>query len=211
MKCLALILILLSAVYADQVIWDYSLSTLPPGWEVFEGEWTFEPDGAHSDASAGLYEIDWNELRSVQLVLPEGTDSISISASQNSLTWETALPGTFSFARMALQINDQGFISWNNSAGADTLPIFVIPPGAAAGDTVRVDLLCSAVCWPDPAPDVLEKQVQATADFHIWDFVLTAYGDITALTPSTWGSIKALPGVYLFRNPPLSDGRAVPE
>jgi hypothetical protein len=28
------------------------------------------------------------------------------------------------------------------------------------------------------------------AEWHIWDMVVTAHGDIVGLEPSTWGSIK---------------------
>jgi len=194
-----LLLLALSAPHtagADQVLWDYSLTELPPGWEIIEGEWIFQPDGAYSDAVAGYFEHDWNELRSPDMVLPEGTDSFSIALNQTSLAWASGAPGTFAFARMVLQINGEGFISWNNSAGADSLPIFVIPDGTAAGDTVRVELLCVAISWPETTASsaAYRGQPQASADFHIWDFVLTAYGDISTLAPSSWGAIKtALP------------------
>jgi hypothetical protein len=197
MKTVAAVLLLIAlsaplTAGADQVIWDYSLSELPPGWEIIEGEWVFQPDGAHSDASAGFFEHDWNELRSPELVLPEGTDYITITADQTSLAWASGASGTFAFARVVLQINGNGFIYWNNSSGADSLPIFIIPDDTAAGDTVRVDLLCVAISWPETAAStpLHRGQPQASADFHIWDFVLTAYGDISTLTPSTWGAIK---------------------
>jgi hypothetical protein len=189
---------LMQPTEADQILWDYSLTELPPGWEVFLGEWDFQPDGAHSDASAGFFEEDWNELRSPELVLPEGTDSIGIEAGQASESWTSGAAGTFAFARMVLTVNGQGFIVWNNSSGIDSLPIFVVPAGAAAGDTIRIDLLCVAISWPETVPrGGAGRQQQSYAIFHVWDFVLTAYGDVAALAPSTWGSVKTLS--YPFR------------
>ncbi len=175
---------------ADQVLWDYSLSEIPPGWQVVAGQWEFLPDGAHSEAAAEAYETDWNDLQSALLVLPPGTDSVSISAQQTSATWETELPNTFSLCRMNLGINGQYNIYWNVSAGAsDSTPIFVVPP-ASAGDTLKVILLCSAICDPPPPTPPPGPGPQSTAVFHIWNFVVTAYGDIADLESSTWASIK---------------------
>ncbi|MFO7626425.1 MAG: hypothetical protein R6V62_04130 [Candidatus Fermentibacteraceae bacterium] len=182
-------LILLSqSVYADQVLWSYPLDQLPPGWSVTAGEWDFEPDGAHSLAVAAAFETQWNELLSGQLVIPPGTDSISISAQQYSVTWETPAENTFSFTRMVLFINGGSNIYWNVSQNqTDSLPIFVVPP-AAAGDTLTVQLLCVASSFPDP-PFPPPGEPQATAGFHIWEFVVTAYGNLD-LEAGTWASLK---------------------
>lgn len=176
------------SAYADQVLWSYPLDQLPPGWSVTGGEWTFEPDGVHSLAEAAAFETQWNELLSEQLVIPPGTDSISISAQQHSVTWETQAGNTFSFTRMVLFINGGSNIYWNVSQNqTDSLPIFVVPP-AAAGDTLTVQLLCVATSFPDP-PFPPPGELQATADFHIWDFVVTAYGNLD-LEAVTWASLK---------------------
>lgn len=182
------ILICVASVHADQILWSYSLDELPPGWGVTSGEWSFQPDGAHSYAEAALYETQWNELVSGSLVLPMGTDSISISAQQYSVTWETDASNTFSFNRMVLFINGESGIYWNVSGNiTDSLPVFVIFP-ALAGDTLEIHLICAATSFPDPP--IPPPGVQATADFHIWDFVVTAYGSI-GLDPASWGGIKS--------------------
>ncbi len=187
----AVALLLLPGIsLADQVLWNYSLAELPPGWAIISGEWEFLPDGARSDAVAEAYETDWNELWSDLLILPGGTDSISIAAEQYSVTWRIEQPNTFAFTRMVLNINGESGIYWNVSLGqTDSLPIFVVP-GAAAGDTVRVILFCTAVCDPPPPNPPPGPGPQATSDFHIWNFVVTAYGDIADLEPATWASIK---------------------
>lgn len=173
---------------ADQVLWSYPLDQLPPGWTVTGGEWTFESDGAHSHAEAAAFETQWNELLSEPLVLPPGTDSVGISAQQFSVTWETQAENTFSFTRMVLFINGASNIYWNVSQNqTDSLPIFVVPP-AAAGDTLAIQLLCVATSFPDP-PFPPPGEPQATADFHIWDLVVTAYGSLD-LQPATWASLK---------------------
>lgn len=88
---------------------------------------------------------------------------------------------------MVLFINGDSNIYWNVSGNiTDSIPIFVVPP-AAAGDTLIVQLLCVATSFPDPP--VPPPGLQATADFHLWDFLVTAYGGI-GLEPSSWGSIK---------------------
>jgi len=186
--CLAILPALFAIARADQVLWSYPLTELPPGWTVTEGVWSFEADGAHSDAYVEAFQIDWNVLFSDTLVLPPGTDSISISASQYSVTWETDATSTFSFNRMVLLINGVGGIYWNVSGNVTSSdPIFVVPL-AAAGDTVVVQLVCGASSYPDP-PLPPPGQPQATADLHIWDFVVTAYGNL-GLDQATWGAIK---------------------
>jgi hypothetical protein len=183
-------LLLSQITRADQVLWNYPLDQLPPGWSVAGGEWAFEPDGAHSQAAAAAFENQWNELLSEQLVIPPGTDSISISAQQYSVTWETQAANTFSFTRMVLFINGGSEIYWNVSQNVtDSLPIFVVPP-ATAGDTLTVQLLCVAISDPEP-PYPPPGEVQATADFHIWDFVVTAHGSLD-LDTVTWASLKRL-------------------
>jgi len=187
---LTLTIMLSLGAHADQVIWSYPLDQLPPGWSITEGEWTFGSEGAHSQAVAAAFETQWNELLSEQLVIPPGTDSISISAQQYSVTWETQAENTFSFTRMVLFINGSSNIYWNVSQNqTDSLPIFVVPP-AAAGDTLTVQLLCVATSFPDP-PVPPPGEPQATADLHIWDFVVTAYGDLE-LEAATWASLKRL-------------------
>lgn len=184
------LVMIVSTAAAEQVLWDYPMTELPPGWLIYRGEWTFEPDGAHSDAVAAIYEEDWNELWSDELVLPPGTDSVTISAGQYSVTWETALPNTFSFCRMVLTINGINEIYWNVSGGiTDSLPISVVPP-ASAGDTLRVNLLCVAISDPDPPSPSPGLEPQATADFHLWDFSITAHGDIQTLERDTWAGLK---------------------
>lgn len=181
-------LVLCRSVSADQVLWSYPLDQLPPGWSVTAGQWTFGSDGAHSHAEAAAFETEWDELLSGELVLPPGTDSVGISAQQYSVTWETQAENTFSFTRMVLFINGVSNIYWNVSQNqTDSLPIFVVPP-AAAGDTLTVQLLCVATSFPEP-PVPPPGVPQATADLHIWDFVVTAYGSLE-LEAATWASLK---------------------
>lgn len=182
---------LASAASADQVLWDYAMDELPPGWQVIAGDWQFISDGAHSFADAVAYEMDWNELMSDTLVLPPGTDSVSIAAQQYSVTWETPLVETFSLTRTVLSINGENEIYWNVSQNAtDSLPIFVVPP-ASAGDSVVIYLICAANSSPPPPPPP-PSELQATADLHIWDLVVTAYGQLD-LENTTWGAIKSDP------------------
>lgn len=182
---------LASAASAEQVLWDYAMDELPPGWQVVAGDWQFVADGAHSFADAVAYESDWNELVSDTLVLPPGTDSISIAAQQHSITWETPLGDTFSMTRMVLSINGVNGIYWNVSQNAtDSLPIFVVPE-ASAGDEIVIHLICAANSFPPPPPPP-PLDLQATADFHVWDFVITAYGQLD-LDTTTWGAIKSEP------------------
>lgn len=185
---LACLPLLFSGTRADLVLWNYPLDQLPPGWSVTGGEWSFESDGAHSHAEAAAFETQWNELLSEPLVLPPGTDSVGIFAQQFSVTWETQAANTFSFTRMVLFINGSSNIYWNVSQNqTDSLPIFVVPP-AAAGDTLAIQLLCVATSFPDP-PFPPPGELQATADFHIWDLFVTAYGSLD-LQPATWASLK---------------------
>lgn len=182
---------LASGSHADQVLWSYALDELPPGWQVVSGQWQFLPDGSHAFADAAAYEIDWNKLVSDTLVLPPGTDSISIAAQQYSVTWETSLEETFSLTRMVLSINGEEEIYWNVSQNVtDSLPIFVIPP-AAAGDRVVMHFYCGANSFPPPPPPP-PLDLQATADFHLWNLVVTAYGS-AYLESATWGAIKSEP------------------
>lgn len=180
------------ASFADLVLWDFSMNELPPEWEVIDGEWSFESDGAHSHAEVVAYQAQWNELVSNQLILPPGTDSVSIAANQFSVTWETAAENTFSLARMVLSINGNSGIYWNNSQNqTDSLLIFVVPP-ASAGDTLIVHLICAANSFPEPPPPP-PGEVQAYADFHVWDFIVTAYGDLEH-GAATWALIKRVGG-----------------
>lgn len=189
MRTFAFLLAALSgATRADLILWEYSMEDLPPGWTVTGGEWWFQDDGAHSHAEAEAFQEQWNELVSDQLVLPPGTDSVSIAAGQYSVTWETSEEGTFSFTRMVLEVNGDQGIYWNVSGNqTDSLPIFEVPP-AAAGDTLTVHLICAAISFPDPPPPP-PGELQAYADFHLWNFVVTAYGDLD-LDLATWGAIK---------------------
>jgi hypothetical protein len=187
-SCLSCLAVLASA---DQVLWDYPMDALPPGWQVLTGDWEFLADGAHSFADAVAYEIEWNELMSDTLVLPPGTDSISISAQQYSITWETPLDETFSLTRMVLSINGEEGIYWNVSQNVtDSLPILVVPP-ASAGDALVIHLICAANSFPPPPPPP-PLEVQATADFHLWDLVVTAHGQVE-LESASWGAIKSEP------------------
>jgi hypothetical protein len=183
-----LLAVLAWTIRADLVLWEYAMDDLPPGWTVTGGDWWFQADGAHSHAEAEPFQEQWNELVSNPLVLPPGTDSVSIAAGQYSVTWETSREGTFSFTRMVLSVNGSQGIYWNVSGNqTDSLPIFVVPP-AVAGDTLVVHLICAAVSFPDPPPPP-PGELQAYADFHLWDFVVTAYGDLD-LPSTTWASIK---------------------
>jgi len=188
--CSVSILILISIVslvQADQVLWEYDLTELPSGWTA-EPKWTFSAAGMN----CYFYYFDQmtgdNDVITTLLTVPEGTDSLTLSVQQqySAMCWGSGIVS----ARLAYWTSQTDWVGiWQIlGAGQNSTPIDVSITTLAPGIEVKFRFRGSGGAYGSFCGSVL--------DWTLHDLVLTAFGDIQELTPSTWGVIKALGSAF---------------
>ena len=182
-RVILLLLLLLQAVsFADQVLWEYDLTEVPPGWG-YSAEWEFTSEGmsVFFDCYMGGY---MNESVLTGLVMvPMGTDSLTMAIDQLYIAW---LGGYASVhASIYINVNGQG---WDS--------IWYL-----AGQQIDSTAVFESITEVDPA-DILRFRFEGGGggvefssfylDWTLCDLVLTAHGDIQSLSSRTWAGIKSL-------------------
>lgn len=178
-----ILLLLLQAVsFGDQVLWEYDLTEVPPGWG-YSADWEFTSEGmsVFFDCYMGGYK---NENAYTGLVMvPMGTDSLTLAIDQLYI----ARTGGYAsvHASIYINVNGQGWdrIWYKTGEQIDSTAVFELITEVNGGNILRFRL--------EGAGGGVEFS-SFYLDWTLRDLVLTAHGDIQSLNSRTWAKIKSL-------------------
>jgi len=174
--------ILFSVAFADQILWDYSLTEPPPGW-TYDEDWECNADGMSILLDQYMGGIKNENVYTGLALTPMGTDSLTLSISQiyNGYKSDYANVG----ASIYLSVNGT---NWNRiwhtfGTQVDSTGVYETIDGVIPGDLVAFRICASGAG--------IEGE-SYYLDWTLGDLVLTAHGNIQALDQQTWAKIKSL-------------------
>jgi len=179
-----LILLCVTTICAgDWVVWEYDLRSAPPGWE-FEHEWVFSSEGVRMDEYVGSpYTSEWGHIYSLDVVIPEGCDSIILHIEQDLSV--TSSGNGYAGAELDYRLNGAEWLPLLNVGiwYQSTVPIHEDIP-AAPGQVLDLHFEAYAGKGNDMYPG------WGSIDWLLYDLTLTFYGEQVSFEQTTWGAIK---------------------
>ena len=170
-----------SATLADQILWQYYLDEIPPGWTA-QYHWFFNPEGMRCKLGHTGPGYEYYDVLTDTLVVPEGTDSLTLSVQQEYSAWEY-LASIGAYIHYWTDTTSWVTLWELTGSGNDSIPIFESISSLAVGTEITFRFRGAASSG--------SQYASAELDWLLYGLILTAHGDIQGLTPSTWGAIKA--------------------
>lgn len=182
---LFVLLIPMISVAEAEVLWDYDLHSLPPGWWA-AWLWEFTSSGAKLYTSCGGYSgSSGGDLGSLDtsIVLPEGIDSLVIKVDQS-----------LSLGSYGCLSKAWVYVSFNE--GANWMEVYHQQSPFSSSDPLNICLTgitMAGMPFKIKFTGVAYGSNYGGSSIHWYleNFLLTAYGEGLALQQWTWGSIKA--------------------
>jgi hypothetical protein len=179
-----LLFIVAGASEADQVVWDYDLTSPPPGW-IIDDEWNFSSAGAsiYGYKEGMCYWGYGGSMLTESVTIPGGCDSVVLHVEQDLDLWGYCYGGAQAWIWYSYNNGGSWILIFEEASNCtSTEPIHLqVPP--TAGSNLKFRFSGSAWIGSDLRPSA------ARLDWLLYDLTLTFYGEL-ALEQNTWGAIK---------------------